>query len=760
MDRIKISVIVPVYNAQETIKNCLNSLINQTFKDFEIICIDDGSTDDSLKILNEYSKNDSRIVVLSQKNLKVSSARNKGLSVAKADYIQFLDSDDTLDKNAFEQVYNKAILTNADITLFGHRRIVDGIVEYDNLDKIERYLKDNKKISSIIPFTHYVWDKLFKKSFLLKNNILFSNEILVSEDGYFMLNCLANKPKITVVNEILHSYIDNESSSTSLLNWTGHSVDTFYHILKSSLFKNADIFLKRLIINKYLNSLKYWFRCQKQQGQYFKDNYKKLCELFLYLEKNIDKKLFEPANLLDYVKKEVEKTYQNNCDCMVVNLWFAVNYGAILTCYGVKCLLEKLGYKTKVVNFIDPAKRNWFKDSFAVNFSKKYLNLTTFCETYEQLHKLNDYCNTFVAGSDQIWSCKISKSHSFGLSPFYYFLNFPKANAKRISYAASFGHVGFEGVEQSHLNNMKFFLKHFDNISVREETACKMLKDNFNVNSEQLIDGAFHIPKEKLEEFTKEYDDEFKKDYILAFCLPYYEKLDKYENDLNEISKKINIPIKKLYFDKKIPVQKWLSYIKNAKFVISDSFHAIVFSIIFNVPFVQISNAQNTQSRFEGLFKTLEIKNFSTDDLSKIDLNEIIQSFDWNLINLKLESEILRAQEWLANAMKKEKNAKITKNDIIYFRDYARNIIFEQYLPEFKTAIICNKRDFSFYLNLSKLMISYLYLCLKYTFSKGATKKITNTEKIKIEIKIKTLFEMLEVYKKRLGKNDIKWHKI
>ncbi len=752
MDRAKISVIIPVYNAQKYLERCLNCVINQTFKNIEIICIDDGSSDDSLKILNEFKKNDPRIIVLSQENKKVSCARNKGLSIAKGDYIQFLDADDTLDCDALEKIYQKAILENSDITLFCHRRIVKGAVEYDNLALMERYLKNKKKISSILAFTYYVWDKMFKKSFLLDNKISFNDEIFVSEDGYFMLNCLAKNPKIACVEEVLHSYFDCDNSSTNRLNWTSQSIETFYHILNSDLFKNGSTWLKRLIINKYLNSLKYWFNHQKQTKSCIQENYQKLGDLFLYLEKNIEKKYFEPANLIQYVKNDIEKTYLNKCDCMIVNLWFAVNYGAILTSFGVKCLLEKLGYSAKVVNFIDAAKRNWFKDSFAKDFSKKYLNLTDFCETYEEFHKLNDYCNTFVAGSDQIWSCKISKSHSYALSPFYYFLNFTKPNAKRISYAASFGHVGFEGVEKSHLDNMEFFLKYFDDISVREDSAVEMLKDNFNVSSVQLIDGAFHIPKEQLEDFCKEYDDEFNQDYILAFCLPYYEKLDKYEKDLDEISKKINLPIKKLNFDKKIPVEKWLSYIKNAKFVISDSFHAIVFAIIFNVPFVQITNAQMTQSRFEGLFKKLEIKNFSTDDLSKISPREIIESFNWDLINFKVEAEIKRAQGWLKCAMEKEKEKTYQREDVIYFRDYARNIIMEQFLPEFKTVIIENKRGFSFCFNFFKFSLKYLKDELRFLFSSGVNKKINNTERIKNQIKLKTLLQWLEIYGKR-GKN-------
>ena len=90
----KISVIIPVYNVEKYLRECLDSLLNQTFKDIEIICVNDGSTDGSLNILNEYASKDSRFIIINQNNQGLSAARNNGLNVAKGDYVAFLDSDD------------------------------------------------------------------------------------------------------------------------------------------------------------------------------------------------------------------------------------------------------------------------------------------------------------------------------------------------------------------------------------------------------------------------------------------------------------------------------------------------------------------------------------------------------------------------------------------------------------------------------------------------------------------------------------------
>ena len=112
---IKVSVIIPVYKTEMYIRECMDSVINQTLKDIEIICVDDGSPDDSGKILDEYAKNDNRVHVIHQKNAGVSVARNNGISEAKGEYIKFVDSDDFIDKETCQICYNKSKEFDADI---------------------------------------------------------------------------------------------------------------------------------------------------------------------------------------------------------------------------------------------------------------------------------------------------------------------------------------------------------------------------------------------------------------------------------------------------------------------------------------------------------------------------------------------------------------------------------------------------------------------------------------------------------------------
>ena len=141
---IKISIIVPVYNTEKYLGVCLDSLISQTYKDIEIICVDDGSTDNSLQILNDYAAKDSRIKILTQKNQGPSVARNLGLEKAKGEYITFVDSDDWVSIDMCEKIYSKAIDTNADLVLFPHSRVTNTNISLDDrLQKLQHSVSSN-----------------------------------------------------------------------------------------------------------------------------------------------------------------------------------------------------------------------------------------------------------------------------------------------------------------------------------------------------------------------------------------------------------------------------------------------------------------------------------------------------------------------------------------------------------------------------------------------------------------------------------------
>ncbi len=205
---VKISVIIPVYNVKDYLSECLDSVVNQTIKDIEIICIDDGSTDGSSDILNEYSIKDERFVVINQKNQGLSVARNNGLSIATGDYVAFLDSDDyLLNNDYYEKLYNACEKYNADISVASIIRGNEIKSKYIfKVDKEEvETVYYNKLVLCDVPDSNYVWNKLYRRDKLINTGIIFPAGVLY-EDMYFTHKILFYTGKIVSVPDVCIFY--------------------------------------------------------------------------------------------------------------------------------------------------------------------------------------------------------------------------------------------------------------------------------------------------------------------------------------------------------------------------------------------------------------------------------------------------------------------------------------------------------------------------------------------------------------------------
>ena len=193
----KVSVIIPVYNVEEYLQECLDSVVNQTLKEIEIICVDDGSTDNSLEILKEYAQKDNRITVIMQENLHAGVARNAGLSQAKGEYVHFLDSDDWVDKNTYEEL--SSLIKKKKVNFMKFKSYT-----YDNKEKrninnsytdINWITEDlvisiDKKLDWAIAMSDAPWSGFYNLTFLNKNNIRFNN-LKCANDVSFFINCLS-----------------------------------------------------------------------------------------------------------------------------------------------------------------------------------------------------------------------------------------------------------------------------------------------------------------------------------------------------------------------------------------------------------------------------------------------------------------------------------------------------------------------------------------------------------------------------------------
>lgn len=202
MKKIKVSIIVPVYNAEKTVNRCIDSLLNQTYKDIEVIAVNDGSKDNSLKLLKQYKN---KIKVIDQKNAGPGAARNNGLSTATGDYVTFVDSDDELELDAIENM-TKCLKKDTDIVISGFR-------EYDENGKVVINMIPKDDLWTQFKYNSTMF-KLYRKSFLAKNKIKFI-KAMVFEDLYFTLCAYSYTNNIEIYPNNQYVIYKNAESITS-----------------------------------------------------------------------------------------------------------------------------------------------------------------------------------------------------------------------------------------------------------------------------------------------------------------------------------------------------------------------------------------------------------------------------------------------------------------------------------------------------------------------------------------------------------------
>lgn len=221
---IKVSVVIPVYNVEQYLPKCLTSIVQQTLKDIEIICVNDGSTDNCLKIIEEFKSKDERIKIINKENDGLGSARNAGLEYATGEYISFIDSDDYVDENFLELLYNEAKENDADVACCGVIREGVGVNEVNGQKiqlkfeevKVSDNPDDNLKVSKSLPYP-YPWNKVYKRDFLISYGIKYEENIYY-EDLIFTPFVITKAEKLISVPDVFYHYVEREGSVTSTIN--------------------------------------------------------------------------------------------------------------------------------------------------------------------------------------------------------------------------------------------------------------------------------------------------------------------------------------------------------------------------------------------------------------------------------------------------------------------------------------------------------------------------------------------------------------
>ena len=215
----KVSVILPVYNVEQYLTKCLESLVTQTLKDIEIICINDGSTDSSLRILNNFASKDNRIIIVNQENQGPGRARNLGIELSKGEYLAFVDPDDWLDTNTLECLYNKAKEFDVDIVEFNYKEIYEDSqqIKYHNLKiKLPEGMPFNFRYCKKYLFgTNLVsWNRIYRTDFINQYDIRFG-DTRKAQDTIFSIGAKIHAQKILYINKPFYNYLIRSNSSVN-----------------------------------------------------------------------------------------------------------------------------------------------------------------------------------------------------------------------------------------------------------------------------------------------------------------------------------------------------------------------------------------------------------------------------------------------------------------------------------------------------------------------------------------------------------------
>ena len=313
-----ISIIIPVYNAEKYIERVLLSLINQTYKNIEILCINDGSLDNSLNILENYASKYNIIKIINQKNQKQARARNNGIKTSKGEYIAFVDSDDYIENTFIEKCYYEAIKNDADIVATNVKDFIDD--NFLSYSYVSYWTSYNSKKILVTPdekfgiiYSCAIWNKIYKKSFLIENNIFFCEDLFLEDTTFnHITSILANK--ICVLYDVYYFY--NRGNTNSFMYNTKKTKRTLdminmtkksKHIINKKIINDKEKYLKILDSFEIYNLLGWYNNINKRYKNIF---YKKMRECFLKI--NIENNNFILSKYLEMYKRVIK--YCSNID--------------------------------------------------------------------------------------------------------------------------------------------------------------------------------------------------------------------------------------------------------------------------------------------------------------------------------------------------------------------------------------------------------------------------------------------------------------
>ncbi|WP_214760021.1 glycosyltransferase family 2 protein [Exiguobacterium sp. s146] len=295
----KVSVIIPIFNAENILSKCLTSLVHQTYKNIEFICVNDASKDQSIEIIKQYAAKDNRFIIIDKiVNEGVSSARNCGIKISSGKYIMFVDSDDYLEKTYIENMVEEMEEKNSDIVVSGYQRIQKNASSFIKLNN-----SNYKSLAEAVLYLMrsnvfgYTWNKIIKRKVLIDNEIFFDESTSLFEDQLFYMEYIKNIKRINTSAAIGYNYVINDNSLSNsyrtsrltLMNQMMTSLERFMEkinmdekskneILYDYSYKSLHECIRQLALNKNATEMKKEIKKWKEKYiiNYFINNYKKM----------------------------------------------------------------------------------------------------------------------------------------------------------------------------------------------------------------------------------------------------------------------------------------------------------------------------------------------------------------------------------------------------------------------------------------------------------------------------------------------------
>lgn len=708
----KVSVIIPMYNSEKYIRLCLCSVLCQTFRDMEILVVDDGSADRGPEICEEMRLADDRIRICRKENGGVSSARNLGIERAGGEYLFFLDSDDAVHPCLIEQMLRKAEEQKADMVFCGYRKLdtekMDGALEEGKkgCGRIRQQTAEGEEAEEWFHIRHAnalsgIGGKLLRRAAI--GPLRFDRSLVNGEDTMFLYQLIRGQVRCVYLQKDWYYYRLHPESATQYsampggtryfessrrirdeeyrrgrtefaLTWeriAAGQMERYYSVLKSAADQRECAGMRKLAAKERKHPM--------FEGLLLSERV--LFDLCFSCHT-----LYVPVNRMVSVLlkwKEAVMMRKNHGDIGIITFHCSNNYGAMLQAYGLKSFLRRNGKKADIVRY-EPfymTGRHWWIpyapllgwkgqiwclfnmcNGFLAHlrtreaFSRQLQNMNYFRYKYlvnkkrrkiltaAGLRRLKYRC--YVLGSDQIWNpditCGLKKA---------YFGAFQNRRKKRvISYAASFG-----GSELSPRYDKEFakLVSHVDAVSVREEEAVPYVERLYGSKVTAVLDPVFFLKKESWQNVERIPERADKRRYILVYVTEPNREMADYAKKL---SRDTGLPVMEVRagqlgtdagfeVDYSTGPGELLGYIHRAEYVVSNSFHAVAFSIIYEKQFLAFVHS-NLGARVRNILRIHGLQERLCEGSRTADIHARI---DWEAVREKTKEHVRLSGEFLLN---------------------------------------------------------------------------------------------------------------